>query len=371
MKVVVLSFLIIPALTLAQNGPICILKAHIAGLGNKSLVFWHQALGGKKSYVNEKVKARHDEFTYAVNLNEPTLYRIHYYKKKTRRRKRIYQFTEVFLENGNLEMTGSFDSLSKSIVKGSALNSEWKALKTQSAAIYDSIIKAAKERAKLAGDTARQPKIHLTREDEQAYWSFVGRYISSHPQSYTAAQLLLDQYSYDMRPAESLPLYNALNEEIKKSVPAILFKGKLDVALKTDIGTTAPDIDLENVSGQRVSLSSNRGKFTLLDFWASWCGPCRMENPNLVNAYRRYHERGFEIYSVSLDLNKAAWKAAIMKDSLSWTHVSDLKGWKSPAVQLYGVNAIPSNVLLDKNGKIIAKNLRDADLEKKLKEVLK
>jgi thiol-disulfide isomerase/thioredoxin len=119
-----------------------------------------------------------------------------------------------------------------------------------------------------------------------------------------------------------------------------------------------------------VSLSSFKGKYFLLDFWASWCGPCRRENPNVVKAYRQYHNKGFDILGVSLDDSKDDWLKAIKKDGLSWTQVSDLKGWKNEAATLYGIQGIPMNFLIDKEGKIIAKNLRGQDLEKRLAEVL-
>jgi peroxiredoxin len=136
------------------------------------------------------------------------------------------------------------------------------------------------------------------------------------------------------------------------------------------IGTMAPDITMPDVNGNNFSLSSLKGKYVLVDFWASWCGPCRGENPNLVAAYNKYKNKNFTILGVSLDKTKDAWLEAIKKDGLTWTHISDLKFWDSEAVGLYGFNGIPYNVLLDPTGKIIADNLRGSDLERKLQEVL-
>lgn len=137
------------------------------------------------------------------------------------------------------------------------------------------------------------------------------------------------------------------------------------------IGTMAPDITMPDVNGNNFSLSSLKGKYVLVDFWASWCGPCRGENPNVVAAYNKYKNKNFTILGVSLDKTKDAWLEAIKKDGLTWTHISDLKFWDSEAVGLYGFNGIPYNVLLDPTGKIIADNLRGSDLERKLEEVLK
>ncbi|TAE31606.1 MAG: AhpC/TSA family protein [Cytophagales bacterium] len=137
------------------------------------------------------------------------------------------------------------------------------------------------------------------------------------------------------------------------------------------LGGLAPEIALADTTGNSVPLSSLRGKYVLIDFWASWCGPCRMENPNVVRMYNKYKEKGFTIYSVSLDQNRENWVRAIRNDNLTWTHVSDLQYWKSAAAQQYGVTGIPKTFLLDKEGKIIAKDLRGPALEQKLEEVLK
>ena len=137
------------------------------------------------------------------------------------------------------------------------------------------------------------------------------------------------------------------------------------------IGDMAPEISMPDTSGKMFSLSQLKGKYVLVDFWASWCGPCRAENPNVVVAYRKYSSKNFTVLGVSLDKNKASWIEAIKTDHLTWTHISDLKHWASVAVPLYGFTGIPYNVLIDPQGKIIASSLRGADLEDKLAEVLK
>ena len=141
--------------------------------------------------------------------------------------------------------------------------------------------------------------------------------------------------------------------------------------LGINIGAIAPEIKLKSPDGKLIALSSLKGKVVLLDFWASWCRPCRVENPNVVKLYNKYKDRGFTIYSVSLDQNKDKWMAAITKDQLTWSnHVSELTGWKSSAGNKYGVSSIPKTFLIDANGKIIAYDLRGNDLEKKLSEIL-
>jgi peroxiredoxin len=138
---------------------------------------------------------------------------------------------------------------------------------------------------------------------------------------------------------------------------------------KLAVGSVAPEIELPNPDGEMVKLSSLRGNYVLIDFWAAWCGPCRRENPNVVRIYHQYNNMGFEIYGVSLDRTREDWIQAIEKDGLIWTQVSDLKYFNSEAARTYNINAIPATYLIDQEGKIIGKNLRGKSLEDKLKEI--
>lgn len=169
------------------------------------------------------------------------------------------------------------------------------------------------------------------------------------------------------------PVYDLMDQALNKKYPKNLFVKdfhvKVEAERSTAIGAIAPEISLTDTNGKIVPLSSLRGKIVLIDFWASWCGPCRKENPHVVEVFQKYHAQGFEVFSVSLDRDRDKWIDAIKKDGLTWTHVSDLQYWKSEGAKTYGISAIPATVLIDKDGKIISKKLRGPSLDEKLKEI--
>ena len=177
---------------------------------------------------------------------------------------------------------------------------------------------------------------------------------------------------FDQEFSKYISLYDSVRNALITKYPNDPNVKSIDERLKKALveGSTAPDIIMASPDGTLLKLSDLRGKVVLIDFWASWCGPCRRENPNVVKLYDKYKDKGFEVFSVSLDKDKNAWIKAIGDDNLKWkNHVSDLKYWSSEAAKLYGISSIPSTVLIDKNGKIIAKNLRGRELENKLMEI--
>ncbi|MFI5149086.1 MAG: redoxin domain-containing protein [Bacteroidia bacterium] len=202
--------------------------------------------------------------------------------------------------------------------------------------------------------------------------TWAGNFIDKNPSSF--ANLAVLQLFSDKE--ASFPYFEKVSISMKKKYPEQknlqAFYDYVDKMNKLSIGSVAPEIKLNNPEGKDIALSSLKGKVVLVDFWASWCGPCRKENPHVREIYHTYHDKGFEVYSVSLDDNKASWMKAIADDSLIWVnHVSELKKWQSAVVPQYEIKGIPMTVLLDRQGRIIAKNLRGDQLAAKVAEALK
>ncbi|MET3880706.1 AhpC/TSA family protein [Chitinophaga sp. OAE865] len=197
------------------------------------------------------------------------------------------------------------------------------------------------------------------------------QFINSHPKSIASIWLMMNELRSRLEPEEFRQLFESLDKSVQesqygKSVTVYVKSLKANV-----LNVVADDFSQEDTKGQPVKLSSFRGKYVLVDFWASWCGPCRQENPNVVKAYNRFKDKNFTILGVSLDDNRERWLRAISQDGLAWTQVSDLRGWGNEVAVQYGVQSIPTNFLVDPAGKIIARNLRGEELEAKLEQLLK
>lgn len=199
----------------------------------------------------------------------------------------------------------------------------------------------------------------------------IDEFIKAHPSSLVAAYALYRDFSYRLS-ADDIRANIQLLDPVLHSTPYVkTLEGLIKTLGVVSVGKKAPDFTANTPDGNSAKLSDHLGKgYILVDFWASWCNPCRKENPNLLKAYNEFKDKGFDIFAISLDKSKDAWKTAIEKDRLTWTHVSDLRFWDSEPAKLYGVRAIPSNFLVDKNGVIVAKNLKGEDLIKTLNDLL-
>ncbi len=269
------------------------------------------------------------------------------------------------------------DSFSNDVMTGSPANTDYQQI-TAAEKPYEQREKAlmsAYKAARQASDevTANAIKSRGMSIEKGLADSIYAPFIRIHPQS-PVALYVLRLYAKDNPGDPTLrPLFDGLSPALKGSTAGKALAEKLSATAKTGIGSMAMDFTQNDTLGKPVSLSAFRGKYVLLDFWASWCGPCRLENPTVVGAYAKYHPKGFEILGVSLDRpgDKDKWLKAIDADKLTWTHVSDLQFWDNAVAKEYGVESIPQNFLIDPQGKIIGKGLRGDELEQKLREIYK
>tara|TARA_B100000767_G_C19774129_1_gene541668 strand:+ start:2705 stop:3829 length:1125 start_codon:yes stop_codon:yes gene_type:complete len=281
----------------------------------------------------------------------------------------------VIIEAGVIGMQVFKDSLESSITDGSLSNNdllEYR-MSTKNYANKMSLIIQEINHANSVGDNILSEDLTSEyRLIEQELSVFEKDFMNTNPNSYIAS-LILERLVVTKKilPNESKLIFNSFDKKIQNSVSGIKINKIISLPINTTaIGAVAPDFVAPNPLGDQLSLKSLKGKVTIIDFWASWCRPCRIENPNLVRLYKRMHGKGLEIVGVSLDKNKSSWIKAIEDDGLNWKHVSSLKYWKEPVALLYGVRSVPKAFILNKEGIIVAKDLRGRQLDAKVEELL-
>jgi peroxiredoxin len=278
----------------------------------------------------------------------------------------------IYLEKGTITLTGT-GLPSQALATGTPLNREHAALAAQTAplqaqlsALYGARRRQAAADTALARQTDAQ-EAQLTKQLQAVYVA----YLRAHPANLFSLYALAEYEDYQPDATACVALFQALAPSVRTSPYGQLMQQQLEQLQRTAIGVLAPDFSLPDPSGKLVKLSDLRGQYVLVDFWASWCQPCRAENPNVANAYATYQKQPFTVVSISLDSQsaRAAWLKAIQDDGLTWPQVSDLRGFNTEVAQRYAISSIPQNFLLDPQGRIVAKNLHGKALPQKLAQV--
>jgi len=317
--------------------------------------------------IKDSAKVTNGKFTFNLKNTEPSLYWLTINSDPNA----VYFFTDESPVKAKLIA----DSMVYSTIEGGQLQSDF----TEYRNFINGLI-MIQQKMQADFTTAAQNKDVSTQNAIQAefqnlnaqYMSGLKNFLKTHPKSAVSAHIIGNDLNNAAIPiAEVEEALSYLDKSLENNSHIKAANKRLSDARGTMVGYTATNFSQNTPDGKKVSLTDFRGKYVLIDFWASWCRPCRMENPNVVAAYNRYKDKGFTVLGVSMDSNKDPWLAAIQQDRLTWTHVSDLKGWGNEVGKMYGVTGIPQNYLIDKEGKIVAKDLRGAALDEKLAEIIK
>lgn len=366
-KIMLMVTGLLPLAVMAQGG--YTLSGKISGLNEPATVYL--ALQQGASFINkDSTEIRNGEFRFQGSVSAPVM-AILSVKRINSLVKNSPDQLGLFIENSKILITAT-DSIKNASVSGSVSDRECREQNATIKPLTDIIIKLNNEfrgkpkdeAYKKASDSVAKLVIAI----KNIHVRFAESHLTSYMGLYTYNLYVLDT-KFD--PAKVEPLFHQFSPELQSSELGKRTLEKIEIGKRRQTGIKATDFTQNDLTDKPFTLSSLRGKYVLVDFWASWCAPCRAENPNLIKAYQQLKGKNFEVVGVSLDQSKDPWEGAVKKDNLPWIHVCDLKGWKNEVAVMYGINSVPQNLLINPQGVIIAKNLRGEDLTQKLAAFIK